>query len=333
MTGSGKSVRADRNKLALISGVELFSTLLDDDLAYVASRTGFRRISEGTSLFQAGDTAKEFFIVKTGTVAITTPPSPKGSQELARYVPGDVFGDFHFVISGEYNAAARAIEDTELLVFPGDGFSFERLCEEKPDTASRILLKSISMIESRLRSTRKLIAENAPWIRELRKQIFIDPATGLWNRSFLDSELPHLLSGTVAVLMFKPDNFKELNDTLGHVAGDEILRRMAELVIAEATRGRGWAIRLRSNEMCLIMPVTGDTDAIDAARKIQLSLADAVPFEKFHVRFLLTASAALGIWPDDDKNLQRVTELTNDAMLQVWKNGGNRLALLKESAQ
>lgn len=333
MTGSGKSDRADRNKLALISGVELFSTLLDDDLAYVASRAGFRRISEGTFLFKAGDTAKQFFVVKSGTVAVTTPPGPKGSQELARYVTGDVFGDFHFVISGEYNAAARATEDTELLVFPGDGFSFERLCEEKPDTASRILLKSISMIESRLRSTRQLIAENAPWIRELRKQVFIDPATGLWNRSFMDSELPHLLSGSVAVIMFKPDNFKELNDTLGHVAGDDILRRMAELVIAEANRVRGWAIRLRSNEMCLVIPVTGDTDAIGAARKIQLSLPSAVPFEEYRVPFLLTASAALGMWPDDDENWQRLTERTNDAMMQVWKNGGNRLALLKESAR
>lgn len=318
---------AERDKLSLISGVELFSTLLDDDLTYLASRSGYRSVPKGTYLFRSGDTAKQFFIVKSGAVTVTA----ASEQELARYGQGDVFGDFHFVISGTYNAAARTMEPTELLVFPDDGLSFDRLCDEKPDTASRILLKSISMIESRLHSTRRLIAENAPWIRELRKQVFIDPSTGLWNRSFMDGELPHSLSGTVAAIMVKPDNFKELNDTLGHVIGDEILKGIAALLISYAAKlTKGWAIRLRSNEMCLILPNSSEKEALKAARAFQAGLSGVRPENGPEIPFIMTASVAIGFWPDDDDNWQRLADRTNEIMQQIWKKGGNRITLLRE---
>lgn len=318
--------------MALISGVELFSTLLEDDLCYVLSRTGFRTVSENTALFTAGETALQFFVVKSGSVSITANTDAAGPRELARYVAGDVFGDFHFVINGPYNATAITLEKTELLVFPEDGLTFDRLSDEKPDTASRILLKSISMIASRLRSTNQLIAENTPWIRELRKQIFTDPPTGLWNKAFMDSELPQQLSGTVAVIMVKPDKFKELNDAVGHAAGDVVLGQIAAMLLKLAKTGRkGWAIRLRSNEMCLIVPNATTTAGKKMASEIRAAFPGMVPKQKGVEIFALSASIALGFWPDDNKSWTLVAEQTNQAMQEVWKTGGDRIALLRES--
>jgi diguanylate cyclase (GGDEF)-like protein len=316
----------------LIAGVELFSTLLDDDLSYLASRAGFRSVSHDAAIFRSGERASQFFIVKTGEVAIEKTTRQGGLSgeterlEIARYLAGDVFGDFHFVISGVYNATARAVGQTELLVFPGDGLSFDRLCDEKPDTASRILLKSISMIESRLRSTRSLIAENAPWIRELKKQVFVDPATSLLNRAFLEGEIPHQLSGTVAALMIKPDRFKDVNDAIGHVAGDEILRRVASLLLAEAEKhGKGWAVRLRSNEMCLIIPQSTRAEAVSSARTIIEGIASITPEGDVTLPFTLSASVAIGLWPEDEQHWQRFLERTNEAMQDAWKTGGDRV--------
>ena len=182
------------------------------------------------------------------------------------------------------------------------------------------------MIESRLRSTRSLIAENAPWIRELKKQVFVDPSTGLMNRAFLDGEIPHQLSGTVAVLMIKPDRFKDVNDALGHVAGDEILRRVASLLLAEAgKREKGWAIRLRSNEMCLIVPRATNEEAESSARAILEGLASITPEDDTKLPFALSASVAIGLWPEDEVNWQRFLERTNEAMQGAWKAGGNRV--------
>jgi diguanylate cyclase (GGDEF)-like protein len=323
-----KKDMTDHDKMELISRVELFSTLLADDLSYVSSRSGFRAVPEGTMLFSAGETATQFFIVKKGSVSIAT-TTQSGEHELARYMPGDVIGDFHFVINGRYDATARTLEKTELFVFPEDGLTFDRISEEKPDTAARLLLKSITMIESRIRSTERLAEENEPWIRELRKQSFTDPATGLWNRTFLDSELPRQLSGTVTVLMVKPDNFKEINDILGHVQGDEILKDIAALLIEMTDRG-GWAIRLRSNEMCLVMPGTDANGGWKVAREIQSALPGIVPRAETLIPFILTASMALGVWPSDDENWQAVMDRTNQVMQDVWRSGGNKIAFLRE---
>ena len=98
---------AECDKLTFLSVVELFSTLIDDDMNYVASRTGFRSVPAGTELFSEGDTAKQFFIVTTGSVSVTSDSRGNEPVELARYLPGDVFGDFHFVISGSYDGTAR----------------------------------------------------------------------------------------------------------------------------------------------------------------------------------------------------------------------------------
>lgn len=322
---------AECDKLTLLSVVELFSTLIDDDMNYVASRTGFRSVPAGTELFSEGDTAKQFFIVTTGSVSITSDSRGNEPVELARYLPGDVFGDFHFVISGSYDGTARATEETELLVFPEDGFSFDRLADEKPDTASRILLRSISMIETRIRSTRTLIGENAPWIRALRKQIYTDPPTGLWNKYFMDTELPQQLSGTVTVIMVKPDKFKEINDMLGHVAGDEILRKIAALLIARARARKGWAIRLRSNEMCLIVPESDTTVGRSLAREIHAAFPGMLQNDE--AEFTLTASVGLGWWPDDHENWKYVAEKTNEIMQNAWKENGNKIVLLRDAGR
>ncbi len=332
MRTSGIQTEEQRDIQRLIAGVELFSTLLDDDLSYLASRAGFRSLPDNSLIFRSGERSNQFFIVKTGEVVLEKSTRQGGFSgetqryEIARYLAGDVFGDFHFVISGAYNATARAVGQTELLVFPGDGLTFDRLCDEKPDTGSRILLKSISMIESRLRSTRSLIAENAPWIRELKKQVFVDPSTGLMNRSFLEGEIPHLLSGTVAVLMVKPDRFKDVNDALGHVAGDEILRRVASLLLAEVGKlGKGWAIRLRSNEMCLIVPLTKGDEADTSARSILEGFSSIIPEGDTRLPFALSASVSTGFWPEDEMNWQRFLERTNEALQDAWKAGGNRI--------
>ncbi len=324
--------KSESDTRLMLAGVELFSGLLDDDIAYVSSRTGSLNAAQNTVLFSAGEAAVHFFIVRSGSVSITT-KTPEGDQfELARYVAGDVFGDFHFVINGLYNATAVTLEKTELLVFPGEGLTFDRIADEKPDTASRILLRSITMIASRLRSTNQLIAENRPWIRELRKQIYTDPPTGLWNKYYMDSELPHLLSGTVAVLMVKPDRFKELNDQLGHAAGDLVLEKLAELLIKETRLSpHGWAVRLRSNEMCLILPETDLEVARFIAARVSKAFPALLPKDGTAEGLVFTASMAIGIWPEDNENWNWVADQTNQMMQDLWKAGGNRIVLLREA--
>jgi len=229
-------------------------------------------------------------------------------------------------MNSNHNANAIAASDSELLVFPMDGLRMEDLAREKPDAVSRILLRSLVMVSSRLRSTHKLISENAPWIRELKRQIYTDPPTGLMSRTFLDEEVPKLLSPPTAVILLKPDRFKLLVDAYGHQAGDEAMSMIAELLESTAASlGRGWAIRLKSNETALIVPNCDERRAhsLLCALAKDLSRLDPSRISR-ESDFKFSGSFAVGIWPQDEGEFSRLFEKAENVLWRAWKDGGER---------
>ena len=170
----------------LLQGSEFFSRLLQDDLYWLASKAELSSMPTGTVLFNPGETARRFFIVRQGSVAVSRIDASGRPEEMARFEKGDVVGDFDFARGASYDAMATCVADSDLLVFPGHGSTMDDLVAEKPETAARVLLRMVAMISSRVRSTQALISNNAPWVRVLRRQMYTDAATGLWSRSFLD---------------------------------------------------------------------------------------------------------------------------------------------------
>jgi diguanylate cyclase (GGDEF)-like protein len=318
---------------ALLKKAELFSGLLDDDLAYVAERVERLALAPGALLVAQGEKARRFFMVQSGEVGVYKTEEGGRERELARYVAGDVIGDFDFAVGSSLDATARARSRAQLVAFPLAGMSMHDLAMEKPDAASRILLKSLSMISSRLRSTQRLISENAPWVRELRRQIYTDPGTGLWSRAFLDEEVPRNLEKPTAVVMVKPDRFKELNDARGHQAGDEAMSLLSGILVAETERlGRGWALRLRSNETAVAVPGCAGESATALARRLAAAIEAMDPPTARGSGFTFTASLSLAVWPEDGADWKRMVEDAYGLLTRAWKDGGSRLYRLKAGA-
>lgn len=114
----------------------------------------------------------------------------------------------------------------------------------------------------------------------LRQQAFRDPLTGLHNRRMLDQFLPqavrHCLaeSRPLALLMIDVDSFKELNDTLGHAAGDQLLRSLGQ-IIHSTIRDCDAAFRWGGDEFVIVLP-DGDTNAARAVAERMRSLTAAL---------------------------------------------------------
>lgn len=312
--------------LSLLRKAELFNALLEDDLQYIATRVCLKYYPSGKTVFLSEAKADRFYMVKSGEVSVVRGDRDGKMTEMARFLSGEVVGDFDFAMNSKHNANAIAASDSELLVFPMDGLRLEDLAREKPDAVSRILLRSLVMVSSRLRSTHKLIAENAPWIRELKRQIYTDPPTGLMSRTFLDEEIPKLLSPPSAVILLKPDRFKLLVDAYGHQAGDEAMSMIAELLESTAkSLGRGWAIRLKSNETALVVPGCDERQAHSLVRSLSkdLSLLD-ISRIKPEGDFRFSGSFAVGIWPQDEGEFSRLFEKAENILWRAWKDGGER---------
>jgi diguanylate cyclase (GGDEF) domain len=325
---------ADPELFALLKRAELFSGLIDEDLAFVADRIELVDLAKGQALFSQGEKARRFFIVRTGQVGIYRDDEAGIEREIARYIDGDVLGDFDFAVGSSFDASARACEDAKILAFPSGGLSMQDLASQRPDASARIILRSLSMISSRLRTTQRLISENSPWVRELRRQIYTDASTGLWSRAFLDEELPKSVEAPTAIIMLKPDKFKELNDAHGHGAGDEAMSLIAGILVGvvEGAR-RGWAIRLRSNETALVLPRCAGDEAAGIARELAARVAELeLPCARGS-GFRFTSSLSLSLWPEDRADWKRLVADGYGLLTRAWEDGGDRLYCLNSAAR
>mgnify|MGYP005988308339 CR=1 FL=1 len=112
------------------------------------------------------------------------------------------------------------------------------------------------------------------------EQAFTDTLTGLKNRRALDHVLDRMIRGAIpfAMMHIDLDYFKDVNDTLGHAAGDAVLQRVADVLVAE-TRGDDMVARVGGDEFILILHKMVDQDRLmRAAKRIITQLEVPVPF-------------------------------------------------------
>ncbi|HVT89729.1 MAG TPA: GGDEF domain-containing protein [Tepidisphaeraceae bacterium] len=110
-------------------------------------------------------------------------------------------------------------------------------------------------------------------IGSLRQQATRDVLTGLCNRRMFDTLLPQMVEhcsvqkADLSVLMIDVDNFKRLNDTLGHAAGDELLRNIGQ-IIRSGIREDDAAFRLGGDEFVIVLPNSGPNRAEQVAARM-----------------------------------------------------------------
>jgi diguanylate cyclase (GGDEF)-like protein/PAS domain S-box-containing protein len=157
-----------------------------------------------------------------------------------------------------------------------------------------------------------------------------DPLTGLWNhRAFhkrLDEECSRAeqAGSTVAVVMMDLDNFKFFNDAYGHLAGDDVLRRVA-VELTECARPGDTVARFGGDEFALLLPGLDAT----AARLLFEEACDILAEAGFqpegcNTTIPLGLSAGIAVWPQDHVSRQEVVERA-DERLRLCKSGAEDL--------
>lgn len=129
------------------------------------------------------------------------------------------------------------------------------------------------------------VTERKELEKELLRQAFHDSLTGLANRSLFRDRVAHALERSVraheeiAVVFLDLDNFKQVNDTLGHGAGDRLLSAVARRLL-NATRGCDTVARLGGDEFAVLLEnVRSDADATIVADRIKASLQNPIQFD------------------------------------------------------
>jgi diguanylate cyclase (GGDEF)-like protein len=283
---------------------EIFAALLETEQKTTVDYSSVLQLRRGGRLFSAGEKADHFYLLREGEIRIFRSTEESGIDEMARFTPGDIIGDFDFARQGDYDANAEAVRDSVVVMFPGFGITMENFAREDPAVASRVLQGSILMLTSRIKRIMKMIVENISWVQELNRRAYEDPGTGLWRQSYLTEEINRILEVPTALIILKPDRFQTLLNGYGNAAGDETMVRIA-LVLKNIIRrlGRGYALRFKSNEVGLLLNKTSHNQAEDLTGEILAAIAafESLPPAKEETEpYRFSATLSYGIWPGDD---------------------------------
>jgi diguanylate cyclase (GGDEF)-like protein len=164
-----------------------------------------------------------------------------------------------------------------------------------------------------------------------------DPLTGLYNRNRFQEELMRMLSGgerrkrRVALLFFDVDEFKHVNDTFGHRAGDALLIRVGGEVSAQVRRNEVFA-RLGGDEFGILAPDITDDEANAFSERIVRAIA-RIPFTFEGHNLRLTCSLGVAVYPDDATTAEDLIAHADAAMYQAKEAGKNTWRMYREDAQ
>ncbi len=163
-------------------------------------------------------------------------------------------------------------------------------------------------------------------LKGLPRFALIDPLTGLENRRVLDylsQKLKRQRVRDLYVLFIDVDNFKRINDTYGHVFGDQVLRRLAQEILA-SVRAYDNVIRFGGEEIVVILHRVNYSQAMDIAQRIRKRVK-SITFEE-HPEVRITVSVGVAPYTGD---LLETIKRADEAMYKAKKVGRDTVVSVK----
>ncbi len=178
------------------------------------------------------------------------------------------------------------------------------------------------------------ITERKKAENHIKKLAHFDPLTGLANRTqFLEKISSQLKTSKIqnsefAVLMLDLDRFKQVNDTMGHDAGDILLSQVADRIM-ETVGEENFAARLGGDEFALIL----DYADISEAQQVALMIADSlkIKFEIMGQEVLIGGSVGISHYPRDGMRATGLMKKADMALYEAKSNGRGTIALYDDS--
>ncbi len=199
---------------------------------------------------------------------------------------------------------------------------------------TREMQAAIRVLQTRLEESRHEVQQLRQEVARAREEALIDALTGLTNRKGFDLALDACLKEVTpetygpCLLMIDLDHFKRLNDTLGHVFGDQVLTRVGEILRANV-KGKDTATRYGGEEFAVILPQTPRGGAIGLAEALR-ALVFASRVRRSGEKEALIGNLSVSIGVADYIAGESATEFVNraDRALYTAKaQGRNRVVL------
>jgi diguanylate cyclase (GGDEF)-like protein len=225
-------------------------------------------------------------------------------------------------------------EDEQLAAFRQN----ERTYLWRATAASALLLLIVAILGRMSRqlalSRRRVVEEQIAHAARVEYLAYHDGLTTLPNRSLFSKLLGQSIrqaqrqNRKLAVLFFDLDHFKNINDTVGHEAGDKLLQEVSTR-LEDCLRGGDTVARMGGDEFVALLPELEDEKyVVTVAQRILAAVAR--PFTLEGQEFRVTASIGISLYPQDGMDEQTLERNADIAMYQVKEGGRNNFQFYSE---
>jgi two-component system, cell cycle response regulator len=176
-----------------------------------------------------------------------------------------------------------------------------------------------------LARTRTLLEFKA-YLDSCEEAAFTDHLTGLANRRRFERQLDREVGRVLrferpfTLLMIDIDNFKKLNDTFGHDAGDDAIRGISR-VLREGTRGIDLAARIGGEEFAVLLVETSQAAGMEVAERLRVAIRDLLTPSEARI----TASFGVAECPTDAQTASGILKAADVALYEAKRNGRDRV--------
>ncbi len=179
--------------------------------------------------------------------------------------------------------------------------------------------------------------------REVRQERYLeqlasyDTLTGLYNRrrgmAMVDMEISRSRHKdlSLSIIMMDVDYFKKINDIYGHIYGDEVLKRVSQIV-KDNLREQDIVFRYGGEEFICCLPEAGREEALLVAEGIRESIASTFINQDGDTDRHITASFGISVFPGDGEGLGQLINRADHAMYRIKKNGRNGIGFAEKSS-
>ena len=240
------------------SQLEIFKNIQFEKLAGFLLPCKTSEVEPGTMLISPDSPNVELIIVLNGQLEVKL--ESEGGTFTSTIEQGHCAGEMSIFESIPPSAAVYAKEKSKVLLIPSD------IARAMLSASHELCLNFLQIMSQRIRSNNKIVCEEQYHIRRMEEYAKVDPMTGLHNRRWLEEmytrEMTRSNKGNflLTALMLDIDHFKNVNDTYGHLAGDQVLISVAQ-TLTRSLRPSDMPVRYGGEEFTVFLPGTSTKNA------------------------------------------------------------------------
>ena len=249
------------------------------------------------------------------------------------------FGVFETSAVSEYAVQWGAVSEMVLFAFAlADRLNSQRRsfvkAQSKALELQRLANEQLEMrVQERTQKLQEAMDDLATANTRLQALTMQDGLTGIYNRRYFDQKLEKEWQralrnqDSLALLLIDIDFFKDFNDKYGHLAGDECLKRVAQVIRDTITRPSDAVSRYGGEEFVVVLPDTSSEGAVHVAENIRRAMQSVqIRLEQGQTMVSVSIGVAALI-PSDARVPQDLISIADQALYQAKTNGRNRTQL------